>query len=264
MAIFFLRVQTIRRAAGRSATAAAAYRSGTRIRDARTGETHDYSRRRGVLDTGLIGWAGSRGDLWNAAEAAESRRDAVVGREVLVGLPHELPPAAQAALLSRLGDWLRARHGVAVDWCLHAPDRAGDQRNSHGHILITSRRVEGRSFGPKTIELDRRPASRQCIEDMRRGWAQMVNAALARHGTTGRVDGRSHARQAAATGSKPRLPVAPLGPATSRRGQRDNPTWAAMENARRKLAFHLQEAHADIFDLAFDRAQPHEERQLCR
>ncbi|WP_165572436.1 MobA/MobL family protein, partial [Comamonas thiooxydans] len=48
MAIYHLSVKTVSRSAGRSATAAAAYRAGCKITDGRTGEIHDYTRKGGV------------------------------------------------------------------------------------------------------------------------------------------------------------------------------------------------------------------------
>lgn len=248
MAIFFLRVQTIRRSAGRSITAAAAYRSGERIYDTRTGATFDYRRRQGVRASGLTGWSASREALWNAAEAAERRRDAVVGREVLVALPHTLPQVGQEALLARFAAWLRQKHGVAVDWALHAPDPEGDQRNWHGHILITSRRVEAGVLGDKTLELDRRPASRQSVEAMRQTWAGLVNETLSRHGMSERVDGRSAMRQAAGTGKTARMPMLTLGPAATRFSRRGSPTWAALENARRRTANGLLQTLSTLID----------------
>lgn len=48
MAIYHLSASVIGRSSGRSATAASAYRSAGLVHDARTGETHDYSRKAGV------------------------------------------------------------------------------------------------------------------------------------------------------------------------------------------------------------------------
>lgn len=262
MAIFFLRVQTIRRAAGRSIVAAAAYRAGERLTDQRTGETFDYRRRSGVVSSGLVGWDGSRDTLWNDAEAAERRKDAVVGREVLVALPYGLPQAGQEALLRTLAGWLRHRHGVAVDWCLHSPDPDGDSRNWHGHILITARRVESGVFGAKTLELDRKPASRQSVEALRQAWAGMVNEALIRHGMAEKVDSRSHVRQAEARGTEPRLPMLTLGPAASRFARRGHPTWAALENVRRRAVNGISRGLLAVIDAATE--APPVQRQRVR
>lgn len=260
MAIYFLRVQTVRRAAGRSIVAAAAYRAGQRITDDRTGQTFDYSRRRGVVASGLVGWEGGREALWNAAEAAERRRDAVVGREVLVALPHSLPRAEQEALLVRLSGWLQHRHKVAVDWCMHSPDPEGDGRNWHGHILLTSRRVEADCLGVKTLELDRRPASRQAVEMLRQAWGKMVNEALARHGLAGKVDSRSHVRQAAAKDMKPAMPMLTLGPAATRLARRGQRTSAATENARRRVVNGLRQIMRTAADALLETSSAQREK----
>jgi hypothetical protein len=86
----------ISRSKGRSATAASAYHAAERVRDARTGEVHDYTRKDGVLHTEILApehapdWARDRSSLWNAVEAIERRKDAQVSREVRVALPSEL------------------------------------------------------------------------------------------------------------------------------------------------------------------------------
>ena len=49
MASYHFSVQVIGRSHGRSAVAAAAYRAGERLRDERSGQVHDYSKRRGVV-----------------------------------------------------------------------------------------------------------------------------------------------------------------------------------------------------------------------
>jgi hypothetical protein len=190
MAIFHLQISTISRSAGRTATAAAAYRLGESITDDRTGLTHDYRRRSGVIATGLVGWKGDQATLWNSAEAAEKRSDARTAREVLVALPHELTPEQQTRLLRGFALHLRDRYGVAASWSLHAAPRGGDERNRHGHILITTRAVDddGR-FGAKTRVLDDKKTGPEQIEALRHEWEQRVNRELARAGIASRISG---------------------------------------------------------------------------
>ena len=92
----------VSRGAGQSAIAAAAYRAGERLYDARTQEVHDYTRRFGVLTNGIAmpeqafaspGFVGddwTRERLWNEAEAAEKRRDARTARKIELALPAEM------------------------------------------------------------------------------------------------------------------------------------------------------------------------------
>ena len=121
MAIFSASVRTISRATGRSATAAAAYRSGTILADARSGLTHDYTAKGGVVGSVIVLPAGAaaafadRSTLWNAAEAAEKRKDARVARELILALPHELDDEGRAATALAMAEWLAARYGVAVE-----------------------------------------------------------------------------------------------------------------------------------------------------
>src|SRR3984957_11509834 len=81
VAVYFLNIKTFGRSGGSSAVSAAAYRSGERIRDERTGKTYDRSERQDVMHKEIVlpsrfadedmTWARDRASLWNAAESAE-------------------------------------------------------------------------------------------------------------------------------------------------------------------------------------------------
>ncbi len=199
MAIYHLSVKTVSRSAGRSATAAAAYRAGVEITDARTGEVHDYTRKGGVesavmfLPAGAPEWAADRAALWNVAEQAETRKNSTVARECEVALPDELSPAERRRLAHDLAREIVERHGCVADVAIHAPGREGDSRNHHAHILLSTRRLGPEGFAEKTRELDDREAGPQIVKQWRARWAEMANAALERYGHEARVDHRSHA-----------------------------------------------------------------------
>ncbi|MDN8018795.1 Ti-type conjugative transfer relaxase TraA [Burkholderia multivorans] len=209
MAIYHLNTHTIGRAAGHSAVAAAAYRSASKLVDERTGEVFDFTRKGGVLSAEIVTPAGvpvpERAALWNAAEAAEKRKDARVAREWRAALPHELNEADRRELATRMGQAIADRYGVAVDVCIHAPDREGDDRNFHVHMLATTRTIgaDGALGAKAVIELankDRQKAgipgtSQGDITDIRREWAELTNEALERAGISARIDHRSYADQ---------------------------------------------------------------------
>lgn len=216
MAIFHLSVKPISRSAGRSATAAAAYRSGEKITDERTGEIHDYTRKGGVesadivLPDGAPDWAIDRAKLWNAAELAEKRKDACVAREFEVALPSELSPVERRRLALDFAKDMANREGCAVDVAIHAPGREGDNRNHHAHILRTTRKVEVDGLGAK---LDTEKAGRKRSDDLevvRARWADMTNERLRENGIAARVDHRSLEAQGI-----DREPTKHLGPAAS-------------------------------------------------
>ena len=209
MAIYHLDTHTIGRAAGHSAVAAAAYRSASSLVDERTGETFDFTRKGGVMSSRIITPAGvpvpERAVLWNAAEAAEKRKDARVAREWRMALPHELNKAEREALATRMGQAIADRYGVAVDVCVHAPDREGDDRNFHVHMLATTRIIgaDGQLGAKAVIELankDRQKAgipgsSQSDIVEFRQQWADLANEALERAGVSTRISPRSYVDQ---------------------------------------------------------------------
>ena len=200
MAIYHLSVKSISRSAGRSVVAAAAYRAGQELTDERQGLTHDYTRKQGVEDAFIVApdgadWAQDRNALWNAAEAAEKRKDAKTGREYELALPAELDAGARKELARDFARELVARYGVVADVAIHEPGREGDNRNHHAHILTTTRTAGADGLGAKTRVLDVASTASAEIEHMRSVWARQVNMALERHQVEQRVDHRSFERQ---------------------------------------------------------------------
>lgn len=266
MAIYHLSVKAISRSAGRSATAAAAYRAGCKIADERTGEIHDYTRKRGVesadlvLPDGAPEWAANRPQLWNVAELAEKRKDACVAREFEVALPAELSPAERRRLAVDFAKDMANREGCAVDVAIHAPGREGDNRNFHAHILRTTRKVEADGLGAK---LDTEKAGRKRVDDLeavRILWANLTNERLRENGIEAQVDHRSLKAQGIE-----REPTRHLGPEASGYERRTGePSWkrqefereAAERLARAKAAGELErqgrEADRSILDLSGD------------
>jgi len=197
LANYHLSVKKITRSSGRSAVAAAAYRSAELIYCEREGRTHDYTRKSGVEYLTIItpenapAWAQDRASLWNHAEAAETRKNAATAREWEIALPAELDSEDRQDLAFRFASDLVDRYGVVADIAIHAPHRDGDQRNHHAHILTTTRRIAEDGFTVKTRELDDRKLGSANIINMRAHWAEMQNAALERSGSVDRVDHRS-------------------------------------------------------------------------
>lgn len=228
MAIFHCQAKVISRASGRSSTAASAYRAGVELRDERTGEVHDYTRKRGVMHSEMlfpVGVVMDRAQLWNAAEAAEKRKDARVTREWELALPDELAPDQRVDLVREFARHLVERYGVAVDMAIHEPSRAGDQRNHHAHLLVTTRQISAQGLGEKTdieredkaLRAQGKPSGREQIEAMRQVWAELTNSALERAGHDTRVDHRSLRDQG--IDRTPQVHMGPTVTAMERRGE---------------------------------------------
>jgi hypothetical protein len=197
LALYRFSAEIIGRGKGYSATAAAAYRAGERIEDERTGAVHDYRRREGVLHAEILApegapaWARDRAKLWNAVEQAERRRDAQLSRQLILALPHELTDAQRKELVRDFVQREFVNRGMVADIALHAPDREGDARNHHAHVMLTMRRFDGERFGNK----ERGWNDDGALRGWRYQWAQFQNRALERAGQQARVDHRSYADQ---------------------------------------------------------------------
>ena len=184
-----------------------AYRAGVVLTNERDGMTHDYTRKEGVehaetvLPEGVAAdWARDRSALWNAAEAAERRKDARVAREFEVALPHELSAEERLEVVRSLATDLANRYGAAVDFAIHAPHEAGDIRNHHAHVMMTTRQVTALGLGDKTfLERENKwllannlPTTDMQLRDLRQRWEGIANARLAMAGLDVRIDHRSH------------------------------------------------------------------------
>lgn len=201
MAIYHTRVKTFSRAKGHSAVAAAAYRAGLSLVDERTGARHDYSRRGGVVESRWVvplkapDWSLDAAKLWQAAEAAERRKDATVAREFEIALPHELNGPQRSALTADIARALVDRYGFAVQASIHSPG-SKDGLNWHVHILATTRRLDAEGLADKTRELDGGPSGRSEVEWLRAMVAQLTNKHLAAAEIEVSVDHRSLEAQA--------------------------------------------------------------------
>lgn len=244
MAIYHLSVKTVSRSAGRSATAAAAYRAGVSITDGRTGEIHDYTRKGGVQSATLVipgdapEWARDRGALWNAAEQAEKRKNSTVAREFEIALPSELSPAERQRLAVDFARELVERHGCAADVAIHAPGKEGDNRNHHAHILLTTRRLTPQGMGEKTRELDDQKTGKELVTQWRERFATLQNERLREAGHAVQVDHRSHAQRGLQ--AMPSWHLGPVATAIERRtGQRSR----IRQDFDQAAAERLRQAH---------------------
>ncbi|MGE8230709.1 MobA/MobL family protein [Stenotrophomonas hibiscicola] len=197
MAIYSVQVKSLSRGKGDSATAAAAYRAGLDLDDP-SGARHSYSRKTGVLSVDMLAptnapaWAWDPHQLWSKVEEHERRKNARVAREVLMALPHELTPEQRRALARDVGQLLVERYSVAVQIGLHAPDKGGDERNYHAHILMTPRQVGSTGFGDSAAKvLDEFKAGAQELKALRALIGERINDALSAASQSARVDHRS-------------------------------------------------------------------------
>jgi hypothetical protein len=227
MVQYHLSVKTVSRSSGRSAPAAAAYRSGTMIMNERDGVVHDYSSRGGVdrkNGTFVVApegatWALERAVLWNASEKSETRRNSTLAREYELGLPHELSQDERISLCRRFAEWLVGEYCVAVDVAIHEPSRSGDNRNWHAHILTTTRTCGPAGLGPKTRILDDRATGPIEVERIRATWASMSNEALESAGIDERVTHLGH--RARGLDQAPTRHLGPVATAIERREKRN-------------------------------------------
>ncbi len=209
LAIYHLSVKPISRNSGRSAVAAAAYRSASKLKNYEDGMVHDFRRKKGVVHTEIIlpggsqaDWAKEREKLWNVAEATDKRKNARTAREIEIALPVELTPAQRVELVQEFSQSLADQYKVAVDVAIHKPEgKDTDSRNHHAHLLMTTRTIDlEEKLGEKTnFEksdtwlTDRNlPTTTKQLENIRKSWEEYTNEHLAKASHDVRIDSRSH------------------------------------------------------------------------
>lgn len=224
MTMVHIATKAISRKAGQSAVASASYRAGVILEDDMYGKTHDYSKKKGVMSADIVipthlkavGFSISRGELWNKAEKAETRKDSRVGREWLINLPHRLDEQSRKALAHEFAQALADKYNIIADVCIHKPvmkkpydpdakpsydmlkkgEENPDHRNYHAHILVTTRAAQLDSDGKLFFDPDLKipfewsrnkrmehglQFSSDEIKEVRQLWVDIANKKLVEH-----------------------------------------------------------------------------------
>lgn len=193
VAIYHFSAKVISRSTGRSAVAAAAYRSASRLFDERTEQAFDYSRKSGVLHSEILlpdgapeRWS-NRPVLWNEVEWGEKRKDAQLCREIEFALPREMKPEDAIELARAFVEREFARRGMVADLNVHCDIGEDGLPRPHAHVMLALREVGADGFGAKVRDWN----STALLEHWREAWAEHVNARLAELDHDIRIDHRS-------------------------------------------------------------------------
>ena len=205
MAIYHFSIKNIGRSNGRSAVAAAAYRSGEKLVDSVYGKEQDYTKKSGIeykniyvpshANENLL----DRQTLWNEVEKSELKKNgdlkltARLAKEFEIAFPHEVDADTRKRMLDELAQTLVKNHNVVVDAVIHAPHTksGSDERNYHAHIMFTTRSInEQGELGKKAREFN--DDGKNLTLAYRELWANMVNRELEQIGTQERVSHLSY------------------------------------------------------------------------
>ena len=144
MAIYHLEAKVIGRSTGRSAVAASAYMSCSKILNDYDGVLHDFTRKRGLVwehiflpENAPQEWQ-DRSELWNAVERTEKTKDSRLARELVVALPVELN---KEQWINLLADYIQSSF-VAEGMCADVAIHDTDGHNPHAHIMLTVRPLD--------------------------------------------------------------------------------------------------------------------------
>jgi Ti-type conjugative transfer relaxase TraA len=230
MAIYHLHAKVISRATGRSAVAAAAYRSASELPDERLDRAHDFTNKAGVIHSEVLLPEGSdaptrlldRAMLWNAVERIEVRKDAQLAREIEFSIPREMPREEGIRLAQDFVKEQFVARGMVADLNVHwdmGPDGAP---KPHAHVMLATRAVGPEGFGKKVRDWNRT----ELLLDWRERWSSLANERLAELGLDLTIDHRSYAAQGIAL-----EPQNKIGPAGARREDRGEQAERVAEHA---------------------------------
>ena len=141
MNFFHSHTKIVSRNKGRSAVAAAAYISGTKMENTWDGVTHDYTRKRHIIYTEVMLPAHAPSEyadrylLWNSVEWNETKANAQLARSIEVSLPAELNHEQNIALIRKYVQENFVDKGMCADVAFHDKNDG----NPHMHILLTMR-----------------------------------------------------------------------------------------------------------------------------
>ena len=200
MAIYHLEAKIVSRGAGRSAVAASAYLSCSRLYNDYDGIQHDYTKKQGLVwqEVFLPEYAPQewqdREKLWNAVEEVETAKDSRLAREFVVALPIELSREGQIELLQEFIQEQFLSDGMCADAAIHDTDG----HNPHAHILLTVRPLDEQGKWQYKTEKEylcmRNGEERGfTAAEFRTAWADVSNRYLERAGREERIDHRSNA-----------------------------------------------------------------------
>ena len=226
IALFHFHVTQIKRSAGQSAVAAAAYRAGEKLHSTYYGEDSDYTRKGGVICSEILLPShappeyADRETLWNAVEKAERSKKAQLAYSFDIALQNEFSMQENIDLARQfLSDNFVSR-GMVVDFAVHQPDKENSGiQNPHFHVMCPIRPLdEHGKWGNKQRReyvLDEQGnrirdearnyvfnavpttdwGSPETLEAWRQAWADLCNAKFAEKGLGCRIDHRSFERQ---------------------------------------------------------------------
>jgi MobA/MobL family. len=222
IAIYHLSIKIISRGKGRSAVAAAAYRSGTKMQSEYDGIIHNYTKKVGIEHTEIMlpnhapREYYDRSVLWNAVEKVEKNINSQLAREIELALPAELSAEQNLLLVREYVSSNFVSAGMCADICIHDKNDG----NPHAHIMLTMRQIQHNGnwggkqkkeyilndFGEKIYDKTKRqykcksvPATdwndQSKAEEWRSSWTDIVNRFLEQNNHAERIDHRSYERQ---------------------------------------------------------------------
>lgn len=226
MALYHFHVEQIKRSEGRTAVASAAYRAGEKLHNLWDGETHDYTKKGGVIlsEIMLPEYAperfSDRYTLWNEVEQIEKHYKAQLAYSFDMALQNEFSLEENIALAREFVQKYFVSDGMICDLAVHQPDRGdGGIPNPHFHVLVPIRPLNADgTWGAKqhrvyhldkdgnrikkedgTWVFDAVPTTNwgkpETLDLWRKAWADMVNARLGEKGLACRIDHRSYVDQ---------------------------------------------------------------------
>ena len=223
MSLFHFHVTQIKRSAGQSAVSCAAYRAGEKLKSEYYGEVSDYTRKGGVVESGIMlpeyvpQNLSDRETLWNEVEKIEKGKKAQLAYSFDFALQNEFTMDENIELAKKFIQEQFVERGMIADFAIHSPKTNGIA-NPHVHVMCPIRPIEENGeWGNKqkrVYELDLNGnrvtdhngnyifsavpttdwGKPETLEHWRSEWARMCNEKFEEKQLAERIDYRSYNR----------------------------------------------------------------------
>lgn len=219
MAIYHLHVDCVGRSKGKTSVGASAYRSCEKLHNQTDGVTHDFRRKKGLLFKAIVcpenapDFCKTREQLWNEVEKKENRKNSVFAKDIDIGLQAELTLEQNLECLQKLIENNFTKKGLVADLCVH--DGHKGNKNSHAHILSTTRAVTPDGWGNKAWS--KLKDEHEWIDQLREDWETIVNAKFRELGIDKKIDHRT--LEAQGIDRRPQQHIGPTATAMERKGK---------------------------------------------
>lgn len=204
MSLYHVHCDIIGRSGGKSAVGSYLYQAREKGKNEELGKTQNYTRNKDKPL--LVGFNAPKNSafqchnskdilkFWNEVQKKENRKNSQFARDFDIALQDELTLEQNAECLKKWIDQNYTSRGLCSSVAIHPEhknEKGEGNKNLHAHIMVALRKVDENGW----TEKDREGNDREFLNQVRKSWADIVNAKFKELGINERIDERTLAEQ---------------------------------------------------------------------